>query len=116
MNRTFRTIWGVVARIPRGRVATYGQVARMAGLRNAARTVGWAMRAVPATLRIGGRPIPWHRVINAQGRISPRGETAGEEARQAIRLRREGIDLSPGNAVDLGRYLWDGRPPRRSGS
>jgi len=115
---SFRSIWEVVARIPRARVATYGQVARMAGLPRGARTVGWAMRALPDDLRLHGRPVPWHRVINAQGRISPRAWSGArcDEGRgeQAARLRREGIRVSPEGAVELSRHLWKGRP-RRSG-
>ena len=106
-NRTFERIWRIVARVPRGRVATYGQIARMAGLLNGARTVGWAMRAVPDEARIGGRPIPWHRVINAQGSISLRGGGGGA-SRQSAALRREGVRVRTGGRVDLGRYLWRG--------
>src|SRR6266571_6515658 len=111
----FRTIWAVVARVPRGQVATYGQIARMAGLPGGARTVGWAMRALPDGLAIGGRRVPWHRVINAQGRISPRGGAGmvDETARQAARLRRERVAVSPGGAIDLTLYLWDGSPRGR---
>ena len=105
-NRTFESIWRVVAKVPRGRVATYGQIARMAGLVNGARTVGWALRALPSGRRIGGRTVPWHRVINAQGTISPRGR--GEEERQGRALRGEGIRFEPGGRVELGRYLWRG--------
>ncbi len=114
----FGGIWAVVARVPRGQVATYRQIARMAGLPRGARTVGWAMRALPDGLAIGGRRVPWHRVINVQGRISPRGGAGmvDETARQAARLRREGVAVSPGGAIDLTLYLWDGsprgRPPR----
>jgi methylated-DNA-protein-cysteine methyltransferase-like protein len=105
----FRLIWAVVARIPRGRVATYGQVARLAGMPGAARTVGWALRALPDGARIGGRPVPWHRVINAEGRTSPRATDAdGECARQIERLRREGVRIL-GGVVDMRRHAWDGR-------
>ena len=105
----------MVARVPRGQVATYGQIARMAGLPGGARTVGWAMRALPDGLAIGGRRVPWHRVINAQGRISPRGSAGivDETVRQAARLRREGVAVSPGGAIDLTLYLWDGSPRGR---
>ena len=106
-NRTFERIWRIVARVPRGRVATYGQIARMAGLLNGARTVGWAMRALPDEARIGGRPIPWHRVINAQGSISLRGGGGGA-SRQSAALRREGVRVRTGGRVDLDRYLWRG--------
>lgn len=107
--KTFHSIWRVVSRIPRGRVATYGQIARMAGLPGAARTVGWAMNALPGGGRVEGRVVPWHRVINAAGRISPRAsETGGGTGRQARRLRGEGVRVSRAGAVDLGRFGWDG--------
>jgi methylated-DNA-protein-cysteine methyltransferase-like protein len=103
-------IYEVVARIPRGRVATYGQVARLAGMPGAARTIGWALRALPAGARVGGRPVPWHRVINASGRTSPRAADAGGEcSRQLALLRREGIRPGTSGAIDLERFLWDGR-------
>jgi methylated-DNA-protein-cysteine methyltransferase-like protein len=108
---SFSRIWSVVSRIPRGRVATYGQVARMAGLGGGARTAGWALHALPDGLRIDGRPVPWHRVINAGGRISPRGGD-GEclaVVRQGSRLRREGIRVTANGMVDLERYGWSGR-------
>jgi len=107
---SFSRIWSVVARIPRGKVATYGQVARMAGLGRGARTAGWALHALPDGLRIDGRAVPWHRVINASGRISPRGGD-GEgpaETRQRLRLRREGIRVTGKGQIDLHRYAWSG--------
>ena len=111
---TFRAIWRIVARVPRGRVVTYGQVARMAGLPGAARTVGWAMQALPEAYRINRRRIPWHRVINVQGRISPRGGEEGiESLRQADLLRREGIRFSKNGVIDLDRFRWPGDRERR---
>jgi methylated-DNA-protein-cysteine methyltransferase-like protein len=110
VDGVFRAIWEIVARIPRGRVATYGQIARMAGVPGGARTVGWAMRALPDDLRIRGREVPWHRVINAQGRPSPRRNDAGGDgaASQALRLRREGVLPGRGGRIDLARRLWRG--------
>jgi methylated-DNA-protein-cysteine methyltransferase-like protein len=108
-SNTFESIWRVVSRIPRGRVATYGQIARMAGLPGAARTVGWAMNALPDGARAGGRAVPWHRVINAAGRISPRASDAGGEGgRQARRLRAEGVRVSRAGRIELARFGWDG--------
>lgn len=108
-DTTFHRVWRVVALVPRGRVATYGQIARVAGMARGARTVGWALRALPDDVRIGGRRVPWHRVINALGTISPRGAFLDESIRrQAQALRREGIAVSPGGRIDLGRYLWRG--------
>jgi len=108
----FERIWRLVADIPRGRVATYGQIARMAGYTNGARTVGWALRALPDRGRVRGRPVPWHRVINAQGGISLRGWDGAGAARQAAKLRREGVVLLSGGRIDLRRYRWSGRRSR----
>jgi methylated-DNA-protein-cysteine methyltransferase-like protein len=104
----------MVARIPPGRVATYGQIARMAGFGRGARTAGWALRALPGGLRIEGRAVPWHRVINAAGRVSDRGGggTGLEEARQRMLLRREGIRIAADGSIDLERYLWSGEDDR----
>jgi methylated-DNA-protein-cysteine methyltransferase-like protein len=94
----FARIWRVVAAIPRGRVATYGQVARLMGLSRGARAVGWALRALPR--RLEGR-VPWHRVVGAGGRISPRaGAGPGLQRR---RLRAEGVRFVAGR-VDLARH------------
>jgi methylated-DNA-protein-cysteine methyltransferase related protein len=105
----FAAIWRVVAGIPRGRVATYGQVARMAGFPGAARTVGWALGALPDDPARGARAVPWHRVINAAGRVSARGPGDAACRRQIVRLRREGIRPGADGAIDLERYGWDGR-------
>ena len=98
-----RRIYAVVERIPKGRVATYGQIALLAGLPRRARLVGRALRVVPA-----GLEIPWHRVVNAQGKISPRGDALGHEDLQAHLLRREGVRLVEGK-IPLERYRWQPR-------
>ena len=90
-------IWHVVSQIPEGRVATYGQVAELAGLPRAARKVGRTMSRLPH-----GSRLPWHRVINAAGRVSPRG---GGEHRQRESLEAEGVVFIKGR-VDLSRYGW----------
>lgn len=99
-------IYAVVRRIPRGRVATYGQVALLAGLGGQARLVGYAMSAVAASSR-----TPWHRVINAQGRISTRRAEPGGGVLQRLLLEREGVRFDAGGRTDLDRYRWN---PRRS--
>jgi methylated-DNA-protein-cysteine methyltransferase-like protein len=100
---TFRDrIYAVAARIPRGRVATYGDVARLAGKPGGAREVGWALHSLPA-----GSAVPWWRVINAQGGISPRPTDPHGCEEQARLLRAEGIRVSAGT-LDLERYRWDG--------
>jgi methylated-DNA-protein-cysteine methyltransferase-like protein len=97
---SYDDIYAVVARIPRGRVATYGQVALLAGRPRQARLVGYALHALPA-----GSPVPWHRVVNAAGRISLRGGALGFEDVQARLLAREGIRFAAG-AIPLARYRW----------
>jgi methylated-DNA-protein-cysteine methyltransferase-like protein len=86
----YEKIWRTVSRVPPGAVATYGQIAREAGLGRRARRVGEALRHLPA-----GSDVPWHRVINARGEISlPAGSAAGETQRQ--RLESEGIVFRAG--------------------
>ena len=93
-------IWQVVALIPPGRVATYGDVARQAGLPGAARRVGAALRGLPPDTR-----IPWHRVINAQGRISlPAGSASQYTQRE--RLEAEGVVFRANKSIDLKKYRW----------
>ena len=93
-------IWQVVAAIPAGKVATYGSVAQQAGLARAARRVGTALRGLPADTR-----IPWHRVINAQGRISL---PAGSQSRhvQRERLEAEGVCFRGNGSIDLQHFGW----------
>jgi methylated-DNA-protein-cysteine methyltransferase-like protein len=93
----FERIYAVIRRVPRGRVTTYGEVARLAGLRSGARTVGWALASLP-----DGESAPWWRVVRRDGTIAPR-PSAGEQRR---RLRREGIHLNADGAVNLRRHSW----------
>jgi methylated-DNA-protein-cysteine methyltransferase-like protein len=97
----------VVRRVPRGRIVTYGQVARMAGRPGAARMVGWALHSLPE-----GSRVPWHRVINARGAISSRGVPLAEEIQRQL-LLREGIGFSDKGRIDLERYRWNGGAARR---
>lgn len=93
-------IWQVIALIPEGKVATYGDVARHAGLPGAARRVGYALRHLPT-----GTTIPWHRVVNAQGRISiPEGSASQYTQRE--RLEAEGIVFKANKSLSLKRYRW----------
>jgi methylated-DNA-protein-cysteine methyltransferase related protein len=97
----FDEILRKVARIPRGKVATYGQVAEAAGFPGGARQVVWALRAAR-------RPVPWHRVIGARGRIRLGGF---EGLEQILRLEQEGVKVT-GNRVDLRQFRHEfGRPP-----
>lgn len=94
-------IWNVVRAIPRGRVASYGEVARMAGMPGRARLVGHAMRRLP-----DDSDVPWHRVINASGRIAfPVGSPPWN--RQRDRLLAEGVLLQRGKIPDAARFRDD---------
>jgi len=93
-------IFAVVKRIPRGAVATYGDVARIAGLPGQARLVGYALH----TLKSGTR-VPWHRVINAQGRISL-GDRSGGATTQRLRLISEGVIVGGNGRIALGQFRW----------
>ena len=97
---TYRQIYAQVKRIPRGRVATYGQIARLAGLAGHARQVGYALAALPDDVT-----VPWHRVVNAKGEISLRGESHGE-IRQRQLLERERVGFDANGRIPLGRFQW----------
>jgi methylated-DNA-protein-cysteine methyltransferase-like protein len=99
VGRAYELIYTVIEHIPRGRVATYGGIARLAGLPGHARQVGYALRVLP-----DGRDLPWHRVVNAKGEISARSD-AHSEAIQRVRLEREGVALADGR-VPLRRFQW----------
>ena len=106
---SYAKIYAVVRRIPAGRVATYGQVAELAGLPNHARLVGYALHAVAE-----GSSIPWHRVLNAQGRISIRGSVSATVT-QRVRLEQEGVRFAAGR-VKLDEFGWKPRRPARRGA
>lgn len=97
-------IWAAVRRIPRGRVATYGQVAVLAGLPRQARLVGYALHALPE-----GSSVPWHRVLNARGQVSGREDSSREGLQRAL-LESEGVSFDARSTVDLSRYRYRGRP------
>ena len=97
---SYTRIYAVIRRIPRGRVATYGQVARLAGLPGHARQVGYALHAMA-----NAGPVPWHRVINARGEVSPR-KAPGADTLQRDLLRSERVSFDRGGRIDLARYGW----------
>ncbi len=100
-SETYRRIYAVVARIPRGRVATYGQVAALAGRGRHARQVGYALHTLP-----DGTVLPWQRVINARGEVSERA-TPGWAGYQRHLLEEEGVRFDRRGRVDLARFGWD---------
>lgn len=102
---THSRIHAVIRRIPHGRVATYGQVAALAGLPRQPRLVGYALHALPSSTT-----VPWHRVINARGMISIRSN-GGPSLSQRLLLEREGIAFDARGRVSLERFQW--KPSRR---
>lgn len=95
----FTRVYALTTRIPRGRVATYGQIAVLIGAPGAARTVGWALHSLPSETK-----VPWHRVINSQGRISISGKYSATV--QAERLKAEGVRVDKYLHVNLEKYQW----------
>ena len=106
-------VWEIVREIPPGKVSTYGRIAGLlppihgmseqAYSARGARMVGGAMAACPSN-------VPWHRVINAQGKVSLRKSDGGVE--QRTRLEDEGVEFDGKDRVDLKRYLWQGPPDK----
>ncbi len=98
----FERIYEVVRKIPRGKVATYGQIACMAGNPRWARVVGYALHSNPDP-----EHIPCFRVVNRFGGLAPAFAFGGEDE-QARLLRAEGVEVRSDNTVDLEKFLWDG--------
>lgn len=99
----------MVRKVPRGRVATYGQIAELAGLEGHARQVGYALHNLPAKSN-----VPWHRVVNAKGEISAR--TGGDSHElQRLLLEAEGVEFDVRGRMDLKRYRWERVAKSQSG-
>ena len=94
----WETIYRAVRKVPRGRVASYGQIAELAGLEGHARQVGYALHALP-----DGSGVPWHRVINAKGEISPRSAGDSHELQRML-LEAEGVKFDERGRVER-RYF-----------
>ncbi len=99
-SRTYFIIYETVSAIPKGKVATYGQIARLAGLPGHARLVGYALHNLPDASK-----VPWHRVVNSKGRISLDSDPLAGSLQRAL-LRSEGIALDRDEAVVLGKFQW----------
>ncbi len=110
---SYERIYSVVRRIPRGRVTTYGAVARIAGLRGQARLVGYALSALR-----DATGVPWHRVINAQGRLSLERVGSSSGLTQRLRLEREGVRVDAAGRVSLVKFGWrvSEREPKARGT
>ncbi len=105
MSNFFARVYQVVRWVPPGRVVSYGQVAAMLGAPHAARTVGWALHALPAD-----SDVPWHRVINAHGRISTSCREHDASVQQRL-LEDEGVVFDERGYVDMRRFRWEGLTP-----
>ena len=99
-----RRVYAMVRRIPHGQLATYGQVAELIGAFGCARQVGWALRRLPLPSE-----VPWHRVVNAQGRIAMGLSREGSDWMQRQLLLAEGIAVAVDGRLPLARHRW--RPP-----
>lgn len=106
-------VLAVVRQIPRGKVATYGQIARIIGAPRSARYVGYALRAAPAT-GADAEPIPCHRVVLKDGRMAT-GLAFGGPGVQREMLEGEGVGFDDEGNVAMGEFLWDGLPAGEAG-
>lgn len=102
VNERWARIYKAVRRVPRGRVATYGTIATLAGLDGHARQVGYALHAVPDEVK-----VPWHRIVNAKGEISPRSAGDSHEL-QRLLLEEEGVEFSLRGTIEMKRFGWKG--------
>ena len=102
----FSAVYEVTRQIPRGRVATYGQVARLAGNARMARQVGWALHANPEPDLPGIPGIPCHRVLNRYGEVCKGFAFGGGDAQRML-LEAEGIEFESDGRVDLAAYGWE---------
>ena len=97
MSTAFEKIWDLARQCPPGRVVTYGELARLAGNPRWSRVAGYAMHGCPDD-------VPWHRVVDRQGRLCP-----GAEERQRALLEEEGVGFTDPSHVDMDRFSWLGR-------
>src|SRR6188508_3325016 len=100
-STSYERIYAMVRRVPRGRVATYGQIARLAGLPGHARQVGYALHALSSATA-----VPWQRVVNAAGAISVR---ASGGLSQRLLLEKEGVEFDSRARISLRRFGWKPR-------
>jgi methylated-DNA-protein-cysteine methyltransferase-like protein len=101
LKNSYARIYAVIRKIPRGRVATYGQIAALAGLPGRARLVGYALYASPP-----GGALPWHRVLGAGGRLTLAKLDPDSALTQRLRLEKEGVRFTARGRVDLEAHAW----------
>ncbi len=100
-RQVYRNVFNAVALIPKGRVASYGQIASMVD-GCTARMVGYAMSAIPE-----GIDLPWQRVVNSQGRVSSREDREGMACQRKL-LEAEGVRFRESGTIDMKKYRWEG--------
>ena len=96
-----QAILTMICQIPSGKVATYGQIARLAGFPRNSRQVGSILRSLSS-----GSQLPWYRVINSKGEISSRGKPASEQQQRA-KLESEGVEFNDRGRISLGQFGWE---------
>lgn len=109
ISDTYRRIYDAIRRVPKGRVATYGQIAAIARA-SGPRQVGYALHALPS-----GSRVPWYRIVNAAGRTSVRS-TPGADSFQRALLEAEGIRFDERDRISFEIYRWEPRARRRAKS
>lgn len=100
MEGFFQRVYQIVAQIPAGKVATYGQIAALIGEPRSARIVGWALHSAPQELN-----LPCHRVVNKAGAMGP-GYLFGP-GQQRLLLEAEGVTFTPNGHINMEKHLWD---------
>jgi methylated-DNA-protein-cysteine methyltransferase related protein len=98
----FQRVYKIVAQVPKGKVATYGQIARLLGEPRSARVVGWAMKAAPESLH-----LPCHRVVNRLGELAPNYAFGSSDVQRGL-LVSEGITFNEDGRINMKKHLWDG--------
>jgi methylated-DNA-protein-cysteine methyltransferase related protein len=101
ISKSYQDIYSVVSLIPKGRVTTYGQIARLVRKPGQARLVGYALNALH-----GRSSLPWHRVVNAKGKISLRSGAGSPDIAQRLRLEKEGVRFNENGTISLTRFQW----------
>lgn len=101
----YQAFYAVIKRIPKGQVATYRQIAQLCDHSEDIRQVGYALAEVTDLA------VPWHRVINSDGRISQRANKPDEREKQRDLLRAEGIEVDALFTIDMRRFGWQETPP-----
>jgi len=100
MSDFFQHVYELVAKIPEGKVATYGQIAALLGKPRSSKIVGWALHSTPSKLK-----LPCHRVVNRFGTLAPDSIFGGIEIQRSI-LESEGITFNSDGRVNLKKHLW----------